>query len=95
MYIHIEKIWDIYLLGLELTKTMFLPHYQLIKEDEWNDIILSDSMEKHFYAIPGSTYLYCENGKEELHGLTYLIEDGKIYKINKDNQVLDLMESNT
>lgn len=83
-----------FLPGLGITKTMILPHYQAIKDDVldglrvFEDIAYPDSVGRKFYAILDGTYIFCENGKEELRGEAYLIENGNIRKINENNQII-------
>lgn len=89
-----------FLSGLGITKVMILPHYQDIKDDVldglriFEDIVYPDSIGRKFYAIPDGTYLYCENGREELRGEAYLIENGEIRKINENNQAILLRNLN-
>lgn len=76
-----------FLPGLGLTKIMLLPHYQEVKDDIldgmrlFEDITYSDSIGKTFYAIPDGSYLFVDNGREELRGEAYRIRDGVLTKI--------------
>ena len=81
--------------GLGLTEKRILPHYQLIKDDVLDglrvmeDIAYPDSMGKQFYVLVDGSYLYIENGKEELFGEAYLLADGTLRPITgagKDGQ---------
>lgn len=82
--------------GLGLTKTMILPHYQSIKEDVLDglrvieDIACPDSMGRKFYAISDGSYIFRENGREELRGEAFLIENGAICKINENDRAMTL-----
>ena len=73
--------------GLGLTKTMLLPHYNLVKDDMldgmrlYDDITCADSAGKTFYAIPDGSYLYGCGGKEELWGEAHRICDGTITQV--------------
>ena len=85
-----------FLPGLRLTKTMLLPHYQKVKDD-WldgmrlfEDITFADSMGRKFYVLPDGSYLYVHNGREELRGQAWLIEDGVMRKISEDGDVVVL-----
>ena len=77
-----------FLPGLGLTKTMLLPHYQKVKDDVldgmrlFEDITFADSMGRRFYALPDGSYLYICDGREELRGEAWLIEDGAMDKIS-------------
>ena len=70
--------------GLGLTETMLLPHYQEIKDSIldgkrlFEDITYPDSVGHTFIAIPDGSYLYSEDGKEELMGEYFVISDGHI-----------------
>ena len=85
-----------FLTGLGLTKTMLLPHYQEVKDDVLDgmrlfaDITFPDSMGKCFYAIPDGTYLFIENGHEELRGEAWQIRDGVLTQIAADGEVIPL-----
>ena len=82
-----------FLPGLGLTKTMILPHYQKNKDDVvdglriYEDIAYPDSMGRKFYVLPDGSYLYIHNGREELRGEAWLIEDGVMRKISEDGDV--------
>ena len=85
-----------FLTGLGLTKTMLLPHYQEVKDDVldglrlFEDITFPDSMGKCFYAIPDGSYLFIENGREELRGEAWRIRDGVILQISAEGEVVPL-----
>lgn len=85
-----------FLTGLGLTKTMLLPHYQEVKDDVLDgmrlfaEITCPDSMGKCFYAIPDGTYLFIENGREELRGEAWQIRDGVLTQIAADGEVIPL-----
>ena len=82
-----------FLPGLGLTKTMILPHYQKNKDDTvdglriYEEIAYPDSMDRKFYVLPDGSYLYLHNGREELRGQAWLIEDGVMRKISEDGDV--------
>ncbi len=71
-----------FLPGLGLTKTMILPHYQMIQNDVldslrvFEDIAYPDSMGRTFWAIPDGSFLLIRDGQEELRGEAYRIRDG-------------------
>ena len=73
-----------FILGLGLTKTKLLPHYQDTKDScldgkrLFEDITYPDSMGHTFIAIPDGSYLYSEDGKEELMREHFVISDGGI-----------------
>ena len=79
--------------GLGLTKTMVLPHYQMIKDDVldglrvFEDIAYPDSVGREFYALCDGSYILSENGKETVYGEAYLIKDGRLGKICEAGQI--------
>ena len=85
-----------FLPGLGLTKTMVLPHYQMIKDDVldglrvFEDIAYPDSVGRRFYALVDGSYLFGKDGTEELRGEAYLIEDGVLTQISKSGDILVL-----
>jgi len=85
-----------FLTGLNLTKTMIIPHYQMTKDLSldgkklFEDITFPDSMGRTFYAISDGSYLFIKDGKEELRGEAYKIQDGVISKIAEEGEVVHL-----
>ena len=83
-----------FLPGLNLTKTMLLPHYQKVRDDMldglrlFEDITFADSMGRKFHVLPDGSYLYIHNGREELRGEVWLIENGAMHKISEDGDVV-------
>lgn len=76
--------------GLGLTKTMILPHYQMVKDNEldgkrlYEDITYSDSYGKRFLVLPDGSYLLIENGTGTVWGEAYEISDGSMRRICDD-----------
>jgi peptidase E len=60
----IDPAYQRFLTGLDLTKTMILPHYQMVKDSLldgqrlFEDITYPDSMGNCFYALPDGSYIY-------------------------------------
>ncbi|MBR3293750.1 MAG: Type 1 glutamine amidotransferase-like domain-containing protein [Oscillospiraceae bacterium] len=85
-----------FLPGLGLTKTMLLPHYQEVKDDVldglrlFEDITYPDSLGRCFYAITDGTYLFIENGREELRGEAYRIRGGVLTQISENGEIYPL-----
>jgi len=77
-----------FLPGLGLTKTMILPHYQMIRHDVldglrlFEDVAYPDSVGRRFYALTDGSYLLIDRGAETLCGEAYLIENGGIRQIS-------------
>ena len=92
----VDPDYQRFLIGLGLTKTNLLPHYQEIKDDTldglhiFKDIACPDSMGKIFYAIPDGSYLFIDDGKEELRGEAYRVRDGSIRRISSNGKVVSL-----
>ncbi len=90
----IDPGYQRFLPGLGLTKTMLLPHYQEVKDDVldgmriFEDIAYPDSFGNVFYAIPDGSYLFIENGKEELRGEAYRISEGMIEQVSDEGETL-------
>ena len=92
----IDPAYQRFLPGLGLTKTMLLPHYQENKDDildgqrVYEDIAFPDSYGNVFYAIPDGSYLFIEDGKEELRGEAYRISNGNMMQVSKANDIVRL-----
>lgn len=90
----IDPNYQRFLVGLGLTKTMLLPHYETVKNDVLDgqrvieDITFQDSHDRTFYAIPDGSYLFIKSGKEELRGEAYRIQDGRITQISKHGDIV-------
>ncbi|MGM9537420.1 MAG: dipeptidase E [Candidatus Onthomonas sp.] len=85
-----------FLPGLGITRAMILPHYQKTRHflldgrRLFEDITYSDSMGRKFYALPDGSYLLGQDGKEELRGEAYLIQDGELERISSINERISL-----
>lgn len=85
-----------FLPGLGLTKTMVLPHYQLVKNDVldgqrlFEDITYPDSMGRVFYALPDGSYLLIRDGKEELRGESHRIGDGLCRQVSAEGDTVPI-----
>lgn len=92
----IDANYQKFLIGLNLTKTMILPHYPMIKNAILDslrvleDIAYPDSIESKFYALVDGSYLLIDDGKEELRGEAYLIENGGIARLSSVGDSVEL-----
>lgn len=92
----VDPDYQRFLTGLNLTKTNLLPHYQENKDDVldglriYEDIACPDSAGKSFYAIPDGTYLFIDEGKEELRGEAYRVKDGVLSQVSSCGEVLSV-----
>ena len=90
----VDPAYRRFLPGLGLTKTMILPHYQMIKDDVldglrvFEDIAYPDSMGRTFWAIPDGSFLLIRDGREELRGEAYRISGGAIAQAAGDGDVI-------
>ena len=82
--------------GLGLTRHMLLPHYQRAK-DNWldgmrlyEDITCADSMGRRFYAMVDGSYILGRDGREELRGEAYRIENGAVTQISGEGDIIKL-----
>ena len=80
---YLDKKYQRYLPGLELTETMIIPHYNEIHDDcldgvhIFKDIAYPDSAKRTFIVLVDGSFIHIHEGKEIIHGLSYKIEKGK------------------
>ena len=92
----VDPAYRRFLPGLGLTKRMLLPHYQQIKDElldglrVMEDIAFPDSMGREFLCLPDGSYLYIDNGREEIRGEAYLLADGRLSRIGQDEGTVRL-----
>ena len=85
-----------FLSGLGLTRTMILPHYQMVKNSVldgkrlFEDITYGDSFGRVFYALVDGSYVLSRNGREELRGEAYLIQDGRLRRLSNEGEILQI-----
>ena len=85
-----------FLPGLGVTKTMLLPHYQMVKDSMldgmrlFEDITYADSVGRAFYAIPDGSYLLGKDGRETVFGACYRISEGTLRQVCRDGQAFAL-----
>lgn len=79
-----------FLVGLNLTKAMILPHYQVTKGTSldgkllFEEITYGDSRGREFLVFPDGSYLLSEDGKETIWGEAYTIADGRMRRIREN-----------
>lgn len=79
--------------GLGLTNINVFPHYDELKDDlvdgihVINEIVIPDSFKYDIYAINNGSYILIDD-KNYLYGEAYLIKDGKIEKINENDELI-------
>ena len=85
-----------FLPGLGLTRAMIFPHFQDTRYEVVDGLptlessLLPDSMGRKIYAIVDGSFLLGRDGREELRGEAYLIEDGVLTQIGREGDVLPL-----
>ena len=92
----IDPDYQRWLPGLGLTKLMTIPHYN--QDKDWTldgmrlyeDITYADSMGHQFYVLVDGSFILGRDGREELRGEAYLIENGSIRQINWEGEVTTL-----
>ena len=92
----VSSTYQRFLTGLGLTKTMLLPHYQMVKDTVldglrlFQDITYADSEGHSFYALVDGSYLLSRDGREELRGEAYLIRDGGLRRLSNCGEIIPL-----
>lgn len=92
----INPLFKRWISGLGITNINIFPHYQSLKDDYLDglrlieDITFTDSMGHEFIALNDGSYILIEDGHETLYGEAYMIKDGQLYQICKDNEALIL-----
>ena len=90
----VDPAYRRFLRGLNLTKTMILPHYQMIRDDVldglrvFEDIAYPDSMDRTFWAVPDGSFLLIKDGREELRGEAYRISGGTIARAAGEGDII-------
>lgn len=85
-----------FLTGLGLTGRNIIPHYNQEKDLTldgmrlYEDITYADSMGHRFYVLVDGSYILGKDGREELRGEAYLIENGVLTQIGREGDVLPL-----
>ncbi|MGN0213478.1 MAG: Type 1 glutamine amidotransferase-like domain-containing protein [Muribaculaceae bacterium] len=86
-----------FLPGLGITEVQILPHYYLYKNSQtggkhaFRDLAMPDSRQgRRFYAFPDGTYLFGQNGVEQIYGEFFVVENGVMRKVGENDQVMEL-----
>ena len=80
--------------GLGLTQVMIFPHFQETRYEVVDGLptletsLLPDSMGRKIYALVDGSFLLGKNGREELRGEAYRIENGVLTQIGREGDVL-------
>ena len=92
----VDPDYQRWLTGLGLTKRSIIPHYN--QDKDWfldglrlyEDITCADSMGHRFYVLVDGSYILGRDGREELRGEAYLIEDGVLTQIGREGDIIQL-----
>lgn len=82
--------------GLGLTKHMIFPHFQETRYEVVDGLptletsLLPDSMGRKLYAMVDGSFILGKDGREELRGEAYLIQDGILTQIGREGEVIPL-----
>ena len=80
----IDPAYQRFLTGLDLTKTMILPHYQMVKDNLldgqrlFEDITYGDSTGREFLVLPDGSYLLIRDQEETVRGEAWIIRDKQL-----------------
>lgn len=92
----IDPKYERYLEGLGLTKINVLPHFQDLKDLTLDglrileDISLTDSKVRPFYALVDGSFIFVDGNTSVLYGEAYLIKDGYIKKVCDINRSIEI-----
>ena len=90
----VDPAYQRFLPGLGLTQKQIIPHWQEIRNDVLDglrvmeDVAYPDSRGRRFYLLPDGSYVLIADGKEELRGEAYLLEDGRVTRLTETGQSL-------
>ena len=82
--------------GLGLTDIMVLPHFQMLRDLTLDgqrileDITFPDSAGRKIYALVDGSYILVENGVSRLYGEGFLIENGVLTQICREDESIAL-----
>ena len=93
----VDPGYERYIEGMGLADITFLPHLNDLEHQEVDglrmieDIMLPDSHQVPFFAIPdGSYFLVEENGATSLHGEGYWVENGEFRQVCVEGESIQL-----
>lgn len=92
----LDPLYERWLAGLGITDINIFPHFQKLKDDYLDglrlieDITFADSMGHELVALNDGSYIMIDNDRAILYGEAYLIKDGKITQMCKEDESLYL-----
>lgn len=92
----VDPEYQRFLPGLGLTRHNIIPHYN--QDKDWlldgmrlyEDITYADSMGHKFYVLVDGSYILGRDGREELRGEAYLIENAVLIQLSRENEIIAL-----
>ncbi len=92
----VDPAYQRFLPGLGLTRLMTIPHYN--QDKDWlldgmrlyEDITYPDSVGRRFYVLVDGSFILGRDGREELRGEAYLVADGVLTQIGRENDITPL-----
>ena len=93
----IDPAFERFIPGLGLSDVQILPHYQMVKDNLldgkrlFEDITFGDSHGRSFYALVDGSYVMKRGGRYTLHGEGYLIRDGRMERICRRGESIDII----
>ena len=88
----VDPFFERWLPGLGITGRNIFPHFQALRDSHLDelrlieDITLPDSIGHEFLALNDGSYLLIDGARETLFGEAYLIKDGRLRRICKENE---------
>ena len=90
----VDPDYQRFLRGLGLTERMTVPLYNQVRDwllegmRLYEDITYTDSMGHQFYVLVDGSYILGRDGREELRGEAYLIENGSIRQVGWEGDII-------
>lgn len=88
----VDPSYELYIEGLGLTNVNIMPHMQKVWAtkldgfDLFEEILLRDSFERPFYALPDGSFILQEEGLRILFGPGYWIDCGQVEEIGAEGE---------
>ena len=92
----LDPLYERWITGLGITDINIFPHFQKLKDDYLDgmrlieDITFADSMGHEIVALNDGSYIMIDNEQTVLYGEAYLMKDGQIAQICKEDECLHL-----
>ena len=91
-YVYCSKDEDIeetlHYKGLGITNINIEPHFEVGNVERINNVLIPDSKQTPFIALPNESFIVIKDKKTELYGEGYYFKDGNFNKIDNINIIL-------